>query len=962
MSQNYYGTIDLVRHIEITRAIADALQISAGDLVGREFYYNVATRTVFLEQEGRYVQVARLTSDPIGTGSSLVDIFRGDWVPDIKYTSGQIVHRDGIDWIAATPNVGMIPGASTAWRRLVSIGVPTAWEAGPYSSGFIVSYDGKFYIARRDTAEGPPDASADWAETITAGPQGLQGEPGERGFMGWSPNIAGEAIGLRRVLKVIGWTGGEGEPPTAIGYIGPEGLTLNPAEATDFRGQTGASGPASLPGTGVGSGGNGWTPEFAGEVDGTRRVLRVVDWAGGTGDKPAIGLYVGPSGFVSDITQAVDFRGAAGAGGPAGATGNKGWSPKLSVEIDGARRVFRVVDWVGGVGAKPVDLGYLGAGGIVQDIADAINVRGSTGAPGPAGVGSPGSEGDSGWSPVLAAVIDGSRRVFRITDWTGGQGAKPSTTGYIALGGLSENLADAVDFRGAAGAGGPAGPHGWAPIFGVQPDGERRVLRVVDWTGGQGEKPAVGQYVGAAGLVDLSADAVDVRGATGAPGAAGVGSAGPAGSKGWSPVLTAVPYGERRLLQVTDWIGGEDAKPATGGYLGGAGFVTDPAQAVDFRGPLGPQGGVGPAGPPDELTQQYRSDALAARDQAVAATGQAVDALSTINQLANATGIARDQAVAAAGSIQKQGAASRGRSGNFAVSGNESWVTVPLDIEVFRDPDAFSWEPGTNSLVPTLIDQERLELFAAVRFSAQAGGSYRAMRVIAVNPDNAADFVVPLEIERQPSTSRDTILHISNISLPPKNWKLQLQARHDYSVLSIPQNIDVTGCYLTARVARGKQGPPGIAVRETIRSYSFTAPVGGQTVFPIPDAFDGVLMATAGGAPQQLGTDYSFNAGGVTFSTSVPAGTKVQIVTIASPPGQSSLLRVQSGTLLAGATTIALADPVDVALLVSVGSVVQALAVDFNVNYALGRIELIGAALTFDAKYIVAYRRTAVVV
>ena len=62
------------------------------------------------------------------------------------------------------------------------------------------------------------------------------------------------------------------------------------------------------------------------------------------------------------------------------------------------------------------------------------------------------------------------------------------------------------------------GNDGWSPILAVVSDSERRVLRVSDWTGGEGTKPATGQYVGPTGLVATAAEAVDIRGATGAAG------------------------------------------------------------------------------------------------------------------------------------------------------------------------------------------------------------------------------------------------------------------------------------------------------------------------------------------------------------------------------------------------------------------------------------------------------------
>lgn len=67
-----------------------------------------------------------------------------------------------------------------------------------------------------------------------------------------------------------------------------------------------------------------------------------------------------------------------------------------------------------------------------------------------------------------------------------------------------------VDLKGAA------GDDGWQAALAIETDGERRVLKVVDWFGGSGAKPATGLYVGAAGLVEAIGDAVDVRGATGA--------------------------------------------------------------------------------------------------------------------------------------------------------------------------------------------------------------------------------------------------------------------------------------------------------------------------------------------------------------------------------------------------------------------------------------------------------------
>lgn len=62
-----------------------------------------------------------------------------------------------------------------------------------------------------------------------------------------------------------------------------------------------------------------------------------------------------------------------------GLTGNKGWSPAFAIVSDGARRVLRVSDWVGGEGVKPATGDYVGAAGLTPTIGDAIDIRGPAG-------------------------------------------------------------------------------------------------------------------------------------------------------------------------------------------------------------------------------------------------------------------------------------------------------------------------------------------------------------------------------------------------------------------------------------------------------------------------------------------------------------------------------------------------------------------------------------------------------
>ncbi len=73
-------------------------------------------------------------------------------------------------------------------------------------------------------------------------------------------------------------------------------------------------------------------------------------------------------------------RVGAGWGPPLDLTGAQGWTPRLALTADGARRVMTVA-WTGGVGAPPAS-GYLGATGVVAALADALDLRGAQGAAG----------------------------------------------------------------------------------------------------------------------------------------------------------------------------------------------------------------------------------------------------------------------------------------------------------------------------------------------------------------------------------------------------------------------------------------------------------------------------------------------------------------------------------------------------------------------------------------------------
>ncbi len=87
---------------------------------------------------------------------------------------------------------------------------------------------------------------------------------------------------------------------------------------------------------------------------------------------------------------------------------------------------------------------------------------------------------------------------------------------WIGMNQLNEKLGRAVVAE-ETGDGSPS-ITSWTPVFAVVADGSRRVVQLVEWTGGDGDEPD-GGYLGDEGLVASIGDATDIRGAAGAAGA-----------------------------------------------------------------------------------------------------------------------------------------------------------------------------------------------------------------------------------------------------------------------------------------------------------------------------------------------------------------------------------------------------------------------------------------------------------
>ncbi len=111
-------------------------------------------------------------------------------------------------------------------------------------------------------------------------------------------------------------------------------------------------------------------------------------------------------------------------------------------------------DWVRSLRGNDGERGPMGKEG-------PQGLRGLRGEPGPAGergpaglIGKAGVDGRNGWTPILAVVADGERRVHQVVRWTGGTGPEPESGWYIGPTGPVARISDATDLRGPKGDGG----------------------------------------------------------------------------------------------------------------------------------------------------------------------------------------------------------------------------------------------------------------------------------------------------------------------------------------------------------------------------------------------------------------------------------------------------------------------------------------------------------------------------
>lgn len=195
---------------------------------------------------------------------------------------------------------------------------------------FVIVNDGKAQLLTRPTL-------GTWVNTVSKGEKGEQGVAGRDGRDGTN--------GTNGISTTHRWSGTT--------------LTITSASGTssaDLKGATGANGLNGTNGT------NGWSPLYAVVARDNDLVLRISGWTGGTGTQPAVGQYLGSSGLVNDINQAVNIRGTKGDQGDQGIQGETGADGK-----DGSN----------GTGITSIE--YLEDGSVKINKSDSTSVQ--TGAP-----------------------------------------------------------------------------------------------------------------------------------------------------------------------------------------------------------------------------------------------------------------------------------------------------------------------------------------------------------------------------------------------------------------------------------------------------------------------------------------------------------------------------------------------------------------------------------------------------
>lgn len=202
---------------------------------------------------------------------------------------------------------------------------------------------------------------------------------------------------------------------------------------------------------------SGWTAVTANVADGARVVQQVVDWVGGTGDKPATGEYIGPSGYVSDIALATNIRGADGSS-TGDVTGPSSSTDSALVLFDGSTgKLIKNGPPSAGLaslaGLSTPAIYYLSAADTWTPVTIGANLTFTAGTLSASGGGGGGGSGDvtgpSSATDGAPAVFDGAtgkaikEGAYPVTSVAGKTGAVTLAKGDVGLGNV-DNTSDAA--------------------------------------------------------------------------------------------------------------------------------------------------------------------------------------------------------------------------------------------------------------------------------------------------------------------------------------------------------------------------------------------------------------------------------------------------------------------------------------------------------------------------------------
>lgn len=169
------------------------------------------------------------------------------------------------------------------------------------------------------------------------------------------------------------------------GDTGPTGLAgltgpIGPQGPKGDKGDTGLTGTAGVSGAQGLQGFSGWSPVISIVARSSDQVLQVINWTNpnpSATNKPAFPVYIATTGFTTNISEAVNIKGAQGlqglqgiqgANGNNGSNGVNGWSPLITLREDTATNLvyFYLDSWIGGTGASPTTLGYISSSGVTS--------------------------------------------------------------------------------------------------------------------------------------------------------------------------------------------------------------------------------------------------------------------------------------------------------------------------------------------------------------------------------------------------------------------------------------------------------------------------------------------------------------------------------------------------------------------------------------------------------------------